>query len=1472
MNPEELLRAMEMLETSGTSLGRINALILQANVPGVHGLESLRSVVKSRTQNQRLDFDRNIDRRRRSGHRDQFEGAARGLLDATMETTRDGIISGNSDAARATAVGMLRGPLEVARPVAGLLDMAGAKGAAERLGEETFNRPLTQIEARHPGAAMTGRVLGTGATLFGGYGAAANMGGPVAGPALLSGGIGATVPEFSFLGPDASPLQRGLFEGGIDAMLGAALIPIAAARKIGTLAKLDLTSITPTARAEVLRLVEQGHTMLPGWFDEARGVFVPTGRSHWLANIEEPGVRNRLGNIHVESALDEFSHAGGGAYNLAAGTAHTRAQAAKVVGVKRGESSIIAEADQGVARTSDEARALLQGNAVNPEVVDDAVRAADDKIHKFSSEQGAPVDPNLTGDELAFLRQRADAEGLPGGASAVDDMGNYIDPRTAPEPMPDLPPVRPGEKPLEAAYRLESGEILRGDPMHMNVEMKALEDGKITRDMPLEDMTAGFIVDDGTPEGVFLNRENTGRRFGADESEQLGMVTPAQADAAMADVAARREALRDQRPAPDAPLSEWAEFYSKGPYPVDAEELRRAAAERPPIDGPHRERLDRINADRARRGEGPISDAQEQAFLAATDLRRGAGAEARARPIDPAPATRGVFEGHSNYGGSTIDPRTGETLAGEDLWAVAAEDLIPPRIQEEPFTEADIRAFIDDPEVQAALRADPDLRIGTASGADTSTGSGHEINLTKTFDDQDAAIQYGIENNQYSILNLAHPEFKSAPVPTPRAAQGAGPGRPPVTAGEAMTEQALYRAELNKVVPERAVAHREQFLEDLTPPERRMFLRMEQDNPHRAEEALHIASLMPGEREMASQALLGAELDAWYRSSADTILRTFGEDDAVRFAWMAAAGSPRTSIEGNAKGAIQIWRDWVQAGRPTGPEAIRKIVDAAGTELLPSATTNNAITALTTPVDDLISRRLLAAGQFAPQPTASGGRRAAAMSNTQGVLSGVKVDPFGANLLDATILGSMEGRVRTRPVIDTHEFAGAGGGPVTPGVRARRVDNIAVLGMTPSYRRTAARLSEMTGQPVDVSNVQAMRWGVIKHLREQPLARGQTLEARAAELLGSSTTAHGGGTPTFNQLRQEIGEAPSFATLLNEPENAAMLREVNIEVAPLVPADPERLANYDPSQIREADIFGLTARLDRVAQRRALFGLGAVAAGLGATESGSEEGMLVAGGAAALPGGRGWGRVVDDALRMAGVGPDVKRALESSRLGLQGSVRFLHENPSMTPEMFDRFTQFTQIGPTHARALGERLGVLDRLPEGAMAPADDLRSVFRVEDPGSGRGPFQGPRAGADQAALTAPTLMVPGPSMDFPERFSGRHADPYGGGMIFGFPDAATHRGLRERPNNYLGPERFEAAMRDSPYGLFQLEVPRSEVMTGKSGAQVMFPRPEVRSQRRLTLDDARDLGFFQLGPLAAPTAAAGLLSQRFRDRRPQG
>jgi uncharacterized membrane protein len=131
---------------------------------------------------------------------------------------------------------------------------------------------------------------------------------------------------------------------------------------------------------------------------------------------------------------------------------------------------------------------------------------------------------------------------------------------------------------------------------------------------------------------------------------------------------------------------------------------------------------------------------------------------------------------------------------------------------------------------------------------------------------------------------------------------------------------------------------------------------------------------LPHAEKMAAGMKAGEAKRGWYRASAQAILDVFGPEDAPRFASLLAAMSPRVSVEGNLLNAMNTWTNWIQAGRPTGRDAILNVMAGSvqggkGLVSVMEGWRDNAVTALSHP-------------------------------NPLATISGPKVDSFRKNLLD----------------------------------------------------------------------------------------------------------------------------------------------------------------------------------------------------------------------------------------------------------------------------------------------------------------------------------------------------------------------------------------------------------------------------------------------------------------------------------------
>lgn len=97
--------------------------------------------------------------------------------------------------------------------------------------------------------------------------------------------------------------------------------------------------------------------------------------------------------------------------------------------------------------------------------------------------------------------------------------------------------------------------------------------------------------------------------------------------------------------------------------------------------------------------------------------------------------------------------------------------------------------------------------------------------------------------------------------------------------------------------------------------------------------------------DFTTMAKVGSVGRYWYENSTRALKNYFG-DDAPQFTKLLAAYSPRQLVRDNLKTALDAWRDWTKAGRPTDQAAIEKILDkhAGGSEF--TGRFNNAVRVL----------------------------------------------------------------------------------------------------------------------------------------------------------------------------------------------------------------------------------------------------------------------------------------------------------------------------------------------------------------------------------------------------------------------------------------------------------------------------------------------------------------------------------------------
>ena len=97
-------------------------------------------------------------------------------------------------------------------------------------------------------------------------------------------------------------------------------------------------------------------------------------------------------------------------------------------------------------------------------------------------------------------------------------------------------------------------------------------------------------------------------------------------------------------------------------------------------------------------------------------------------------------------------------------------------------------------------------------------------------------------------------------------------------------------------------------------------------NAKGAQSIMEMFTTVPSTEEMAAVAISGRAKRGWYERSAKALIDIFGPKDAPRFSALLAAMSPQSSVESNAKNAINMWVNWDRAGRPTDTKRILQIM------------------------------------------------------------------------------------------------------------------------------------------------------------------------------------------------------------------------------------------------------------------------------------------------------------------------------------------------------------------------------------------------------------------------------------------------------------------------------------------------------------------------------------------------------------------
>ena len=266
--------------------------------------------------------------------------------------------------------------------------------------------------------------------------------------------------------------------------------------------------------------------------------------------------------------------------------------------------------------------------------------------------------------------------------------------------------------------------------------------------------------------------------------------------------------------------------------------------------------------------------------------------------------------------------------------------------------------------------------------------------------------------------------------------------------------------------------------------------------------AARVIALMkdfPSAKEMAAVAYAGRAKRGWYAKSAQTISELFGHD-APRFAGLLAAMSPQCSVETNLVNALNTWKNWTAAGRPTSREEIvavmgRSVQGGRGEGSVLGAWINNSVRALTHESPD--------------QALLSGPKVNSFFKNLRGHVNEVTNDAWMANyaLVEQTIFAGGMNKLGTDP--------GKGSG---------------YLAMNARVREAADNLTKLTGEQWTPAEVQETIWSWAKTLYE--LANTATEDRSARQLVEDGALTD-----------DLINSTPDFGSLFHDPAYAGILKE-----------------------------------------------------------------------------------------------------------------------------------------------------------------------------------------------------------------------------------------------------------------------------------------------------------------------------------------
>jgi hypothetical protein len=292
-------------------------------------------------------------------------------------------------------------------------------------------------------------------------------------------------------------------------------------------------------------------------------------------------------------------------------------------------------------------------------------------------------------------------------------------------------------------------------------------------------------------------------------------------------------------------------------------------------------------------------------------------------------------------------------------------------------------------------------------------------------------------------------------------------------------------------VPAQQSAILQKAAKNLTPTEQAKF------KANTAKTFVEYLQQLPSVKEFGAAAMGGRAKKGWYEGSTQAIVNVFGPDSS-RFAALLSATSPQTSVESNLYNALQIWKNWTAAGRPTDRQSIVRVMGESvqggkGEESVLDAWINNSVSALSSEDPATI------------------------------MLSGPKVDSFMRNLQGNVNEVTNDAWMASFALVDQKIFSGSltktdpGKGP-------------GYLAMNARVRETAKYLTKLTGETWTPAEVQETIWSWAKTVYETAGAAG---EQRSADQLIQDNAI-------TNEL---IASTPDFRTLFYDPRFQPILEQ-----------------------------------------------------------------------------------------------------------------------------------------------------------------------------------------------------------------------------------------------------------------------------------------------------------------------------------------